>query len=392
MGEARLGVSSHQTPMLSNDLFSRVSGKRMYDIQACLRAYSLALELFDKYVSLPSALNVHYQPNVMYTGLMQLSMNGGYAESTMMDLRLRYGIDAPCGGAFLYRLKMFGYDEWYSRLRGVNDAVLSVAGRLGMLREPVICAVDYTRVPYYGEFNRYVTRGKHESGTSRFYEYATISIVQDGLRLCVYSRPVTLLDTKVDVVRELIEEAGKRGVRIKLVLLDRAFFTVECINLLKELGLQFIMPCVCNERVQGAVDSFGREEGKLPFAIHDSSKNEATFTMVVYWSREKGKLIPFATNIEGNARRLVGMIPKEYRRRWGIETSFRKVKEVFPMTTSPLPSIRLAYFMTAMILYNLWQLVNMMLAIEGGERRTGGYQVTMPFMITVLCAHLNGRL
>ena len=64
------------------------------------------------------------------------------------------------------------------------------------------------------------------------------------------------------------------------------------------------------------------------------------------------------------------------------------------MTTSPLPAIRLAYFMVAMILYNLWQLVNMILVdTENGERRmTGGYRVTMPFMITILCAHLNGRL
>jgi len=386
-----LSVSSHQVPMFINDLFGRVSGKRIRDVRACLRAYSLVLELFDKYVRIPSARNVHYQPNVVYTGLMQLSMTGGYAESTMTDLRLRYGMEAPCGGAFLYRLKMLEYDEWYSRLRSVNDALLSVAGRLDMLREPVICAIDYTKIPYYGMFNRYVTRSKHQRGTNHFYEYATISIVQDGLRLCVYSKPVTLLEMKGDVVRELIEEAGRRGVKIKLLLLDRAFYTVECINLLLELRIQFIMPCVCNERVQGAVDSFGKE-GRLSFSIHDNSGNKAGFTMVVYWSKEKGKFIPFATNVEGSVRRLLEMIPKEYRRRWGVETSFRKVKEVFPMTTSPSPAIRLAYYMTAMIIYNLWQLVNIMLTTKCERRRTERYQVTLPFMITVLCAHLNGRL
>ena len=350
------------------------------------------MELFDKHVQLPSAINAHYQPDAVYTGLMQLSVNGGYAESTMTDLRLRYGIDAPCGGAFLYRLKKLDRAGWDSRLREVNDAVLSVAARLGLLDRPVACAIDYTKVPYYGEFNRYVTRSKHERGTDRFYEYATMSTVQNGVRLCVYSRPVTLLDVKVDVVRELVEEAERRGVKIKLLLMDRAFFTTECINLLEGMGVDFITPCVCNERVQGAVDSFGKE-GRLPFSIHDNStKKVAPFTMVVCWSEKKRKLIPFATNVEGSARRLVGMIPREYRRRWGIETSFRKVKEVFPMTTSPSPAIRLAYFMVAMVLCNLWQLVNLQLATGRRRREADGYRVTIPFMVTVLCAHLNGRL
>ena len=57
--------------------------------------------------------------------------------------------------------------------------------------------------------------------------------------------------------------------------------------------------------------------------------------------------------------RLVRTIPKEYRRRWGIETSFRKVKAL-----SLSPAIGLAYYVTAMILYNLWQATNLMLRAE----------------------------
>jgi len=361
--------------------------------------YNLALELFDKHVTLPSAPNAHYEASGLYRGLMQLSVNGGYAESTMEDMAVRCGLESPCGGAFLYRLKKLSYDEWDSRLRGVNDAILSMLSRLGLLDRPVTCALDYTKVPYHGEFNRYVVRSKHKDGTNKFYEYATISIVQDGLRICVYSMPVTLLDVKVDVVKKLMEEAERRGVKIKLLLLDRAFFTTECINLLKDMGVDFITPCVCNERVQGAVDSLGKE-GVLPFSIHDNnSKKVASFTMVVYWSERKAKLIPFATNVRGNAKKLVGMIPKEYRRRWGIETSFRKVKEVYGRTLSPSPAIRLAYFMTAMILYNLWQAINIRLRADEGETTTedgkkqkNGYRVTMPFMVTVFCAYLGGRV
>ena len=171
-------------------------------------------------------------------------------------------------------------------------------------------------------------------------------------------------------MKKLVEEAEKRGVKVRLLLLDRAFFTVECINLLKELGIEFVMPCVCNERVLTTVDS-GRE-GRLPFSIRDSHQvEEASFTMVVCWSEKKGKLIPFATNAEGDSRRLVGTMLKEYRRRWGIETSFRKVKEVYGTTLSPSPAIRLAYFMVAMVLYNLWQAVNVMLAAGSAQRRAG---------------------
>lgn len=60
--------------MFTNDLFRKVSGKRIRDIQMCVRAYSLALELFDKYVRLPSALNTHYPSSAVYTGLMHLSI------------------------------------------------------------------------------------------------------------------------------------------------------------------------------------------------------------------------------------------------------------------------------------------------------------------------------
>jgi len=203
---------------------------------------------------------------------------------------------------------------------------------------------------------------------------------------------------KVDVVRELIGEAGKRGgVKVSLLLLDRAFFTTACLNLLTEMAVDFITPCVCNARIQGAVDSLGRE-GVMPSSIHENdTKTEAPFTMVVYWSKTKRKLIPFATNIRGNARELVGAIPKEYRRRWGIETSFRKVKEVHGRTLSPSPAIRLAYFMTAMILYNLWQTINLILRDEDRsagdkDKKEKGYRVTMPFMVTIFCAHLDHRI
>ncbi|MEM3099555.1 MAG: hypothetical protein QXU32_12720 [Nitrososphaerales archaeon] len=46
------------------------------------------------------------------------------------------------------------------------------------------------------------------------------------------------------------------------------------------------------------------------------------------------------------------MIPKEYRKRWGIETSYSKIKETKAMTKSTSNTVRMFYFMTAVLVYN----------------------------------------
>ena len=53
-------------------------------------------------------------------------------------------------------------------------------------------------------------------------------------------------------------------------------------------------------------------------------------------------------------------LAEAYRRRWGIETSNRKVTEFLPKTSSPTYSVRLFYFLFAVALYNLWVLTNLL--------------------------------
>jgi IS4 transposase len=50
-----------------------------------------------------------------------------------------------------------------------------------------------------------------------------------------------------------------------------------------------------------------------------------------------------------------------YSKRWGIETSYRVKKDFRPKTTSKNYIIRLFYFLFSVCLYNLWELVNIIL-------------------------------
>jgi hypothetical protein len=381
--------------MFSNELFEWVDGRRVREVDVSVRGYELALGLLGKHLELPSAQNVHYKNDVMYAGLLYLSMNNTYAQTAMDDLREKHGLDAPTGAAFRYRLRQFWASQLaeqkgeerndYKRLVSAqmkiwgmlvdaNDELLSMARRFGVFLRPAICAVDYTKVPYYGDFNPSVVRSKKERGTNHFYEYASISIVEKGRRICVYSIPVSLLDQKSEVLSRLITEARRRGVVIEMLLLDRAFFTVECINLLKGTNVSFIMPCVCNSRVNEAIDSLGKPGRFGLFSMKNSERETAEFTMVVCRGK-KGKLIPFATNIDWlNPRSLVKIVPRMYRKRWSIETTFRKVKEIIGKTTSQLAALRQMYFMLATILYNIWQIVNISLFFSGARRRPNPYR------------------
>ena len=53
-----------------------------------------------------------------------------------------------------------------------------------------------------------------------------------------------------------------------------------------------------------------------------------------------------------------------FRRRWGIETSYRQIGDFLPRTSSPTFSVRLFYFLFAVGLYNLWVLANILVAAD----------------------------
>jgi IS4 transposase len=64
-------------------------------------------------------------------------------------------------------------------------------------------------------------------------------------------------------------------------------------------------------------------------------------------------------NVEGGtAKAYVGA----FRRRWGIDTSYRQIGDFLLRTSSPTFSVGLFYFLFAVSLYNLWVLVNVLLS------------------------------
>lgn len=346
-------------------LFKSNSTHAVHNLQACCHAYDAVLNILNKNVKIPTAPNCIYDMDTLHKCLIYLSMNQQYAESG-----LEYLHRAPSADTFLYRLKMLDHDEAYSMMISANSALIDAIARKGILKKRVIVAIDYTQIPYYGKYNSMVYRSQHKDGTNMFYCYATISIVEHGRRVCLYAVPVKQLDQKHEVLMRLLEYARNAGIRIRSLLVDRAFFTIDCISTLDSMNVKYIMPAVKNSKVKDAIENNGTNSINR-FELGRKDRTAKTRLAICRVKRiMKGKVrrrtLVFATNINGKKKELIKIIPKEYRKRWGIETSYSKIKETKAMTRSSSNTVRMIYFMTSILVYNAWQLANIIVAIVFG--------------------------
>ena len=81
-------------------------------------------------------------------------------------------------------------------------------------------------------------------------------------------------------------------------------------------------------------------------------KEQATFRLVTV--RQRGKLLIFGTNTSFKR----SWVRRTFRKRWGVETSYRMIGLFLAKTTSKRYGLRKLYFFLAVVLYNLWVLRN----------------------------------
>lgn len=347
--------------------------------RAVLWVFTFSLSLALRSLVVPTRYNCVYGERHLLWALTYLSLEAEYAEGGLEALRKglhrhnRPGM-VPSADTFLYRLEKLTRSEALDMIQRMNREVLALARRRGAFRRRAAAAIDLTYIPYYGRPNRYVVPGKYKAGTKWFHCYAAIRLVERGRRYIIKSRLVTHmeLDEKAKIVEELLTEARRQGVHIRLLLLDKGFYTSEVMEKLKALRVRFLMAVPKNERVKEAILHYYRTgEGRVrPFTLKG-----VAFNLTIHRLRMTKKGLrnilelygAFATSLgPKDALKAWHGLPRDYRRRWGIETGFRVGKAFRAKTTSTDETVREIYHQYAIVLENLWTLHNM-----GEARRRG---------------------
>lgn len=308
--------------------------------------------------------------------MTSIAMAHGFAESGCEKLKLdRHKV--PSADALLYQMKKFdSIEAMQKKFCKVLDYIFRLAKKHNIIdkRKPVDLAIDYTEVLFYGDKNTHmVVRKKFENGTSYCHKYATASIVENGKRFILMALPVSEFQTKERIVEKLIKSAMS-VVPIRKVYLDRGFYSIAVIRTLNRLRVNFIMPAPRNASIKNIIGAMNP-----PFTVPDYvvGKGENSVRINLFFVRRKrkrrqdkdgdeGENQGFATNIKlrDKDNAFLDSLADCYGRRWGIESSYNQIKNVFmARTTSTNYILRFFNFSYAVLLYNLWVLVDSIISI-----------------------------
>lgn len=231
-------------------------------------------------------------------------------------------------------------------------------------------AIDLNLRPYYGQAHHRVEeiyRSQAKRGTTHFHAYATAYLVHRGRRYTVALTRVEQGTALVAVIKRLVHNASRAGVRPNLLLLDRGFYSVAVIRYLQAARYPFLMPVIKKGRKpthpHGPTGTWvfatWQRSGWSRYTLTSTDHRTATVNIAVHcrnWRGRRGR--------HGRQRLIYafwGFQPKTtqwivqvYRQRFGIETSYRQLGEACIKTTTRNPTLRLLFVGIALFLRNVW--------------------------------------
>jgi putative transposase len=324
---------------------------------------------------IPMAGNCTYtKENIINTVVFSIS-NNNFVEYSSKRLRDKRGF-CPSSDAVFYHLNKLNENTVFSVFQQTNQTLLKQAKHQDVFNKPVWCGLDIHKMPWFGKKkDGHVLGMEKVRGTNFGHGYASIECVEPGKRFTLSALPLNQFTTKNKIIVHLVNESRKH-IDISRLFLDREFFNIESINTLKELSVPFVIPAIRNKKIDRMIQEFKRKCQIPPYEEHYSliteytlkkGRDSATFTLVIIVEPperfdDEWNMFVYATNIsvtKDNALELAD----SYRSRWGIETGYRVKEEVRGKTCSRNYAIRSFLQLLSILLYNLWQLCNVILSI-----------------------------
>ena len=245
------------------------------------------------------------------------------------------------------------------------NAALAAQTPKRIYRSPQNVAIDFHDRAYYGKQPQGTglwVRGQAKDGTTRFYRIATCYVILNGLRVTLALRFVLPEEDTLTVLQDLLKRLHLRAIRIACLFLDKGFNGIAILRDLTQREQPAIIACTIRGK-QGGTRALcvGPKSYRTTYTFQSAKQGTFTaslavcraFTTAKRTKRMKRRvewLIYILIHLDLSPRQA----RREYRRRFGIESSYRCAGQVRGWTTSPNAAYRFVLIGLSFILLNVW--------------------------------------
>jgi hypothetical protein len=246
----------------------------------------------------------------------------------------------------------------YLKTQNIND-ILEIAKtqiaqctellvKKGVTLNNLAIAFDWHDVRFYGKHDKEGVLGtKPERGTSYAYCYLTVSVITPRKRLVLAVIPLKSREELAQIILPLLDQIMQYVKKLSYVAFDNGFQDSKLLQALIDRNIPYIIP------LRDTVKLHKRWKWKR-YLKRFNYNTQGVWVDVVEALDSKGLQYFLATNLPGRPKRIL----KLYKKRWGIETSYRMIGQFLGKTTCDDYAVRVCYFVLAVLLYNVWVLLN----------------------------------
>jgi hypothetical protein len=263
--------------------------------------------------------------------LVAVSVGKETIEQVSADLKLEVGAET-IGGYFNEQLKV----ESLLQLQESINLALQASLQPHLKRQKLEVAIDFHDQSYYGKSDQAEglwVGAEAKNGTTRVYRVATVYVIKKGHRLTLGIKFVLPDETVKEAVEYLLKQLKRLELEAGCLYLDRGFGVIEIARYFKEIKQRAIIACPIRGKTGGlkalcvGKQSY-RTRHVFKSAKHGTEEVEMAMFKGFTTTTKKGKKIRKAKwlaymLIECDEKLSAKTVKKRYRKRFGIEASYR---------------------------------------------------------------------
>ncbi len=225
-------------------------------------------------------------------------------------------------------------------------------------------AIDFHDRPYYGkqpQAQGLWVHGQARDGTTCFYRVMTAYVMVNHLRVTLVVRFVLPEEETVDVLKDVLKRVKRQGVQIARLFLDKGFASLAVQQYLTRSRQPALIACPIKGKTGGThalcqgsksyLTAYTFRSGDTPWTAQVAvCRGFTTARRTQRLKRRPIWLLFILIQLDLSPRQA----RRIYRRRFGIESSYRCAGQVRGWTTSPNPAYRFVLLALSFVLLNVW--------------------------------------